>query len=82
MRLNITATEDVFGENRDIVILETERYYQDVDMFEMKESDFAYKFAEICREEIEKIKQERFLKDNPEFYSKVDIDEVTGAMPI
>lgn len=66
-KLTITATDDIFNENKDIVIVEKTYGYKDVDMFEMANSDFAYKFAEICREEIEKIKRERFLEENPEF---------------
>lgn len=80
-KLTITATDDVFGDNRDIVVVEKTYGYQDVDMFEMANPDFAYKFAEICREEIEKIKKERFLEENPEYRVGGEIDELKASTP-
>lgn len=58
-KLNITITDDVFDENKDIVIVEKTLGYRDVDHFEMSEMDFAYRIAEIARDEIKKIKMER-----------------------
>lgn len=49
-----------------IYLVEKEYYYKDIDEFEMRNDTLAYKIAEIAREELERIRKEKFLLDNPE----------------
>lgn len=48
------------------VLVDTEYSYPDLDTFEMRNDTLAYRIAEIAREEIERLRKEKFLLDNPE----------------
>lgn len=42
--------------------------YNDINDFEFHNVALAYKIAEIAREELEELRKEKFLKENPELY--------------
>lgn len=42
--------------------------YENIDDFEFHNAALAYKIAEIAREELEELKKEKFLKENPELH--------------
>ena len=48
------------------VLVDTGYGYPDLDTFEMKNDTIAYRIAEIAREELERLRKEKFLLDNPE----------------
>lgn len=63
-------------------IINKEYIYGDLDDMEMQNYDMGYKITEIAREEIEIIKKRKFLEDNPEYYSQVDIDDLKASQPL
>lgn len=48
------------------MLVDKEYSYKDIDSFEMMNDGLAYKIAEIAREELERLRREKFLLDNPE----------------
>ena len=48
------------------MLVDREYSYKDIDSFEMMNDGLAYRIAEIAREEIERLRKEKFLLDNPE----------------
>lgn len=48
------------------MLVDREYSYKDIDSFEMMNDGLAYRIAEIAREELERLRREKFLLDNPE----------------
>lgn len=48
------------------MLVDREYSYKDIDSFEMMNDGLAYSIAEIAREELERLRREKFLLDNPE----------------
>lgn len=48
------------------MLVDKEYSYKDIDEFEMRNDTLAYRIAEIARDELERLRREKFLLDNPE----------------
>ena len=83
LRIKITTETDDFQDKYSIwkPLSHTELSYEDADDFEFYNQAFAFKLAEIIREEYARIAKERFLRENPELRSDVVIDELTASTP-
>lgn len=64
----------VYGGEEMTVLVNERRKYDDLEIMEMKNDMLAYRIAEIAREEVERIKKEKFLMDNPELDSGVVVE--------
>lgn len=64
-----------------ILLVDKEYVYPDLDSMEIQNDSLAYKIAEIAREELERINKAKFLNENPEFYSPVNINDVEASSP-
>lgn len=64
----------VYGGDEKHLLVDKEYGYPDLDVMEMKNDMLAYKIAEIAREEVERIRKEKFLIDNPELDSGVVVE--------
>lgn len=64
----------VYGGSDKKILVDREWSYLDVDYMEMANDMLAYRIAEIARAEIVKIRKAQFIKDNPELYSDVVVD--------
>lgn len=56
----------VYGGDEKWLLVEREYSYPDLDVMEMKNDMLAYKIAEIARDEVERIRKDKFLMENPE----------------
>lgn len=79
IKLFITVIDSENGV--DIPLVETYDKYSDIDSFEMNNDALAYRIANIAREEIARIRKEKFLLDNPELNIGGEIDELTASTP-
>lgn len=53
-------------QSEDTTLVEITRKYTDIDSLEMYNDALAYQIAEIARDELARIRKEKFLLDNPE----------------
>lgn len=76
--INVLKSED----NIDTTLVEKYDKYADIDSFEINNDALAYHIATIAREELDRIRKEKFLLDNPELNIGGVIDELTASKPI
>lgn len=68
-------------EGVNVTLVDINRNYVDIESFELHNDALAYQIATIAREELEKLRKEKFLRDNPELNIVGEIDDLTASTP-
>lgn len=84
LRVKIMSETDDFRDKYSIwkPVAKMEFLYADADDFEFHNDALAYKIAEIVREEIEELKKEKFLRENPELRHGQPVDILIASTPL